>query len=114
MSRVAVDMAGSSLVLKADSSYTFADFKVEEYARSFMEGIEGYEGSKWEKLGVEWYEEGEYGADDEASEEGVGIEKGEDGIGRAEKESEDKFDEDKFERENRNGYPWPDRGTWQK
>jgi len=74
MARVAVDMAGSSLVLKADSSYTFADFKVEEYARGFKEGIEGYEGSKWEKLGVEWYEEGEYGADDEASEEWSGEE----------------------------------------
>jgi len=68
MSRVAIDMAGSSLVLKVEESYTFADFKVEEYARGFKDGIEGYEGSKWERLGVEWYEDGEYGADDEASE----------------------------------------------
>lgn len=69
MSRVAVDMAGSSLVLKEQESYTFADFKVEENARSFPEGIEGYEGSKWEVLERAWYEEGEYIADDEASEE---------------------------------------------
>jgi len=81
MSRVAVDMAGSSLVLKVDSSYTFADFKVEEYARGFKEGIEGYEGSKWERLGVEWYEEGEYGADDEASEAGSKEEKTDDEVG---------------------------------
>jgi len=67
ITRVAVDMAGSCLVFRERDAYSWEDFKLEEARAPFKDPLEGYTGTRWEKLGYEWYQDGALG-DDEMSE----------------------------------------------
>ena len=67
ITRVTVDMAGSCLVFRERDAYSWEDFKLEEARAPLKDSIEGYTGTRWERLGYEWYQDGALG-DDELSE----------------------------------------------